>query len=363
MKPHDQPSSALAMPSAFTLLVRASSVLIVGALIAGFATQARAQVEKPALKFSQGWLFQATQAQFPLAVDKGYWKAEGLDVTVDRGNGSATSIQRVISGTHDIAYSDVGTIVKWNAENPAKPLMIFYVAEDGFPLVAVSLKKNNITKPKDLEGKKLGAPSFDGGRQMFPAFAKANGVDATKVTWVTMDAALREQMLARGEVDVITGFLTSAVPSLNGMGVKTADMNVMKYDDYNLDGFGNAVFATKEFVEKNPKTIMAFTKGLNKAMKDIVSDPKAAIDAIKGRDPLVSGDLESQRLVLYVKALLLTPNVKANGFSAVETKKMESQIASVLDAFNVKASMSVGSIYTDKFLPSKADRMPPPYKE
>ena len=117
-----------ALTRGFTFLVHASVALLMFG-----AASAQAQVEKASLKFSQGWLFQATQAQFPLAVDKGYWKSEGLEVTVDRGNGSATSIQRVISGTHDIAYSDVGTIVKWNAENPTKQLMIFYVAEDGFP--------------------------------------------------------------------------------------------------------------------------------------------------------------------------------------------------------------------------------------
>ena len=137
---------------------------IVATVLCIAAHSAFAQVEKAAIKFSQGWLFQATQAQFPLAVDKGYWKAEGLEVTVDRGSGSATSIQRVISGTHDIAYSDVGTIVKWNAENPGRELMMFYIAEDGFPLVAVALKSKGIAKPKDLEGKKLGARSFDGAR-------------------------------------------------------------------------------------------------------------------------------------------------------------------------------------------------------
>jgi NitT/TauT family transport system substrate-binding protein len=333
------------------------------AIAALLSTTAGAQVEKPAIKFSQGWLFQATQAQFPLAAEKGYWKSEGLEVTVDRGSGSATSIQRVASGTHDIAYSDVGTIVKWNAENPGRELMIFYVAEDGFPLVAVSLKTKGISKPKDLEGKKLGAPSFDGGRQMFPAFAKANGIDQGKIAWTTMDANLREQMLVKGDVDVITGFITSAVPTLNGLGVKTADLSVMKYDDYNLDGFGNAVFATRDFVEKNPKTVMAFVKGLNRAMKEMIADPKGAIAAIKGRDPLINADLEADRLKLYVKELLLTKNVKDNGFSAVDVKKMERQIASVMDAFNVKANVTVASVYTEKFLPSKADRIPPAFKE
>ena len=347
------------MNSSFRNWIRSLAVL--STVIAAFGAQA--QVEKPSIKFSQGWLFQATQAQFPLAVEKGYWKAEGLEVAVDRGNGSATSIQRVVSGTHDIAYSDVGTIVKWNAENPGRELMMFYVAEDGFPLVAVSLKSKGISKPRDLEGKKLGAPSFDGGRQMFPAFAKANGIDQSKISWSTMDANLREQMLVKGDVDVITGFITSAVPTLNGLGVKTADLSVMKYDDYNLDGFGNAVFATRDFVEKHPQTVAAFVKGLNRAMKELISDPGAAITALKVRDPLVNTSLETDRLKLYVKELLLTRNVRDNGLSAVDMKKMERQIVSVMDAFNVKANVTVASIYTEKFLPSKADRMPPPFKE
>jgi NitT/TauT family transport system substrate-binding protein len=73
--------------------------------------------------------------------------------------------------------------------------------------------------------------------------------------------------------------------------------------------------------------------------------------------------VETKRLVLNVKTILLTPNVKANGFSSVEPKKMEAQIASVLEAFNIKTTMPISAVYTDKFLPPKADRMPPAYKE
>ena len=340
-------------------ILASSFALLLGVL----APPASAQLEKTNVRFSQGWLFQATQAQFPLAEVKGYWKSEGLDVSVDRGSGSQTSIQRVVAGTHDIAYADVGTIVKWNAENPGKEMTIVYVAEDGFPLGAYSLKSKGLTKPKDLEGKKLGAPPFDGGRQMFPAFAKVNGIDTSKITWLSMDANLREQMLIKGEVDAITGFITSAVPSLNALGVKTSDIAVMRYDAFGFDGFGNAVFASKDYVEKNPKTVAAFVRGVNKAMKEMVADPKAAIDALKVRDGLVNTAVETERLKLYVKELLLTPNVKANGFSSVNHAKLDAQIAAVLDAFNVKAQVTAAALYTDRFLPPKADRLPPAYKE
>ena len=285
------------------------------ALVLGLALPASAQPEKPAVRFSQGRLFQATQAKFPLAEARGYWKSEGLDVTVDRGSGSQTSVQRVVAGTHDIAYADVGTLVKWNAENPGREMVIVYVAEDGFPLGAYSLRSKGLAKPKNFEGKKLGAPPFDDGRQMFPVFAKVNGIDTAKITWLSMDANLREQMLVKGEVDAIAGFITSAVPSLNALGVKTADIAVMRYD------------------------------------------------ALKLRDRLINIAVETQRLKLYVKELLLTPNVKANGFSAVNTKKLDAQIADVMEAFNVKASVTSASLYTDRFLPPKAECLPPAWKE
>ncbi len=263
------------------------------ALVAGFTTPSWAQVEKPGLKLSMGWLFQATQAQFPLTAEKGYWKSEGMDVTVDRGAGSATSVQRIVSGAYDFAFADMGTVIKWNLENPGREILAGYVAEDAFPLAAVALKKSGITKPKDIEGKRIGAPSFDGGRQLFPVFAKANSLDTGKITWTSMDANLREQMLVRGEVDAITGFITSTVPSLNALGIKSSELTVIRYDAHNLDGYGNTLIVMKDFADKNPKTVTAFVKGLNRGMKDMIASPKSAIDALKGRDPLINVDSET----------------------------------------------------------------------
>ncbi len=344
----------------FTQRIRwalAATLLVVGSGLAS------AQVEKPAIRFSQGWLFQATQVQFPLAYEKGYRRAQGLQVDVDRGSGSATAVQRVVAGTHDLAFADMGTLIKWNGENPDKPLVAVYVAEDVLPLAAVALKSRGITKPKDLEGKTLGAPIFDGGRQMFPVFAKVNGVDGGKVNWVSVDAALREQMLVRSQVDVVTGFVTSAVPTLNALGVKTSDLTILRYKDFGLDGYGNVVFGTREFIEKNPKTVAAFVKGVNLAMKELVNDPAAAIAALKARDGLINTDVERARLGLYVTELLLSPNVKANGYSSVTPKKLEAQIADVSSAFGIKTPITPDSVYTDRFLPPKSERLPPPWKD
>jgi len=210
--------------SAFDKLVHVSAAVLVMAAMA-FPLSAFAQLEKSSIKFSQSWLFQAAQAMFPLAADRGYWRTEGLDVTIDRGSGSTAAVQRVISGAYDLGFADVGTVVRWNAENPGRELMMVYVPEDGFPMVAVALKSKNITRPSDLEGKKVGAPTFDGARQMFPPFAKSAGINQAKVNWITVDGNLRETMLVRGEVDAITGFITSVIPSIERLGVKSSRSN------------------------------------------------------------------------------------------------------------------------------------------
>ena len=97
---------------------------------------------------------------------------------------------------------------------------------------------------------------------------------------------------------------------MNSLGVKTADLSIIRYDDFSLDGFGNAVFATREFIEKNRRTVAAFVKGLNRAIKEVVSDPAAAPAAIKGRDPLIDMALEAGRLKLHVREILPTPQLR-----------------------------------------------------
>src|SRR5258707_1229774 len=86
------------------------------ALAAGVSHAAAEQLEKTDIKMMLGWTFQASQAMFIYGVEKGYFKAEGLNVTVDRGSGSGVAIQRVAGGTYDFGYADLGTLTKYDAE-------------------------------------------------------------------------------------------------------------------------------------------------------------------------------------------------------------------------------------------------------
>jgi NitT/TauT family transport system substrate-binding protein len=288
-------------------------------------------------------------------VEKGFFKAEGLNVMLDRGSGSGVAIQRVVSGAYDFGYSDLGTLTKYAAENRARPVVAVYIPEDGSALALLSLEGKGIAKPKDVEGKRIGVSQFDGARLMFPVLAQANKLDVSGMSWKTVDAQLREMLLSRGEVDVITGFTTTSVPLLTQMKQKPV---VIRYRDFGVDGFGQALVTTPAFAEKNPNTVRAFVRALNKAVLSMVEHPQDGLASLKARDPLVDMTAEAMRMDITIKELILTPHAVKYGISSADPKRLAATIADVLQVTEDKSPLAVEAVYTDRFLPPVAERMP-----
>src|SRR5436309_9435317 len=155
---------------------------LIGAIAAALLTLTAHAQETP-IKFQLDWRFEGPAAFFLLPVSKGLFKAEKLNVTVDAGNGSGNAVNRVASGTYDMGFADMSALMEFHANNPTapnKPVAVMMVYNNT-PAAVLALKKSGIRTPADLNGKRLGAPVFDGGRKAFPIFAKANGVSG--VTW------------------------------------------------------------------------------------------------------------------------------------------------------------------------------------
>ncbi|MDD2545223.1 MAG: ABC transporter substrate-binding protein, partial [Burkholderiaceae bacterium] len=178
------------------------------------------------LKFQLDWRFEGPSALFVHPAAKGYFKAAGLDVTIDAGNGSGGTVTRVASGSYDIGLADVAALMEFHANNPDapnKPVAVMMVYNNT-PAAVLALKKSGIAQPADLKGKKLGAPVFDAGRKAFPILDKVNKIGG--VQWTGMEPALRETMLVRGDIDAITGFSFTSLLNLEARGIKTEDIVV-----------------------------------------------------------------------------------------------------------------------------------------
>ena len=240
---------------------------------ASFGGAAAAQTP---VKFALDWKFEGPSAPYFVAIDKGYYKAEGLDVTVDSGPGSVAGIARVAAGTYPLGFFDINSLTRFNNENPDKPLKAVLMVYDSPPFAIVTLSKFGIAKPKDLEGKVLGAPAADGAFAQWPAFVKESGIDASKVKIENVGFPVREPMLASGQVAAITGFSFSSYFNLLEAKVAPADIKVPMMTDYGLVLYGNAVIVNPEFAKANPKLVAGFVKATIKGMQGTVKDPARA---------------------------------------------------------------------------------------
>ena len=318
------------------------------------AASSLAQAQTP-IKFILDWRFEGPSALFLAPVAKGYFKDAKLDVSIDAGNGSGGAVTRVAAGTYDMGFADLAALMEFHANNPDapnKPVAVMMVYNNT-PASVMALKKSGIKTPADLNGKKLGAPVFDAGRRAFPIFQKANGIGA--VQWTAMDPPLRETMLARGDVDAITGFTFTSLLNLEARGVKAADVVVLPYADNGVKLYGNAIIASPKLLKENPAAVKAFLQAFTKGARDVVAKPDAAIDYVKQRDGIINVALEQRRLRLAIDTVVNSPDARAEGFGQVKGPRLSLMASQVSDAFNTKTRVNADAIWDGSFLPGAGE--------
>jgi len=335
-----------------------------GLLATAAALLAAPAMAQTPIKFQLDWRFEGPAALFLASSANNYYKMAGLDVTIDAGNGSGGTVTRVASGTYDMGFADLAALMEFHANNPDapnKPVAVMMVYNNT-PAAVLALKKSGITKPADLAGKKLGAPVFDAGRRGFPIFAKANGIGS--VQWTSMDPPLRETMLARGEVDAITGFSFTSMLNLEARGVKAADMVILPYSEHGVKLYGNVIIASPKLMKENPNAVKAFLSAFTKGAKEVMTSPDKAVAYVKARDGIIDVALETRRLRMAIDAVVASPDARAEGFGAVNPGRLSLMASQVSDAFNTKTRVNPEAVWTDAFLPPKAElNILPPLKK
>jgi NitT/TauT family transport system substrate-binding protein len=330
------------------------------ALAAAFGS---AHAQTP-IKFQLDWRFEGPAALFLQPAAKGYFKAAGLDVTIDSGNGSGGTVTRVASGSYDMGFADLAALMEFHANNPDapnKPVAVMMVYNNT-PAAVLALKKSGIAKPADLNGKKLGAPVFDAGRKAYPIFQKANNISS--VNWTSMDPPLRETMLVRGDIDAITGFSFTSLLNLEARGVKPEDVVIMPYGDYGVKLYGNVIIASPKMIKENPAAVKAFLTAFAKGAKEVIANPAASIETVKARDGIINVPLETRRLAMAIDSVVASPDARKEGFGQVNPGRLALMASQVSDAYNTKTRIDPAAVWNGSMLPTAAElNVLPPAKK
>jgi NitT/TauT family transport system substrate-binding protein len=309
-----------------------------------------------AIRFSLDFGIEGPAAPFLVAFDKGYFKAEGLDVTIDPSSGSLEPITRVASGGYDMAFGDINAMMKYRDAHPNGPLKAVFMVYNKPPFSIIGRKSRGVTNPKDLEGKKLGAPAADSAFAHWRIFAQANGIDTSKVSVENIGIPVREPMLAAGQVDAITGFSFSSFINLKDRGVPVDDIVVLLMADYGVKVYGNAIIVNPKFAAEKPEAVKGFLRALVKGLKETVRSPATAIESVIRRNEGANKDVELERLRMALRDNIVTPEVNTNGFGAVDFERLDDSIDQIARTYDFKAKPKASDVFDPSFLPPAADR-------
>jgi NitT/TauT family transport system substrate-binding protein len=322
-----------------------------------FTTFASGTFAQTSVKFALDWKFEGPAAPYFVALDKGYYKAEGLDVTIDSGNGSVEAINRVGAGTYQMAFGDINSLIKYRDKKENAPIKAVAMIYNAPPFAIVSMKKYGVLKPKDLEGKTLGAPAADGAFAQWPIFLKEQKIDASKVKIENVGFPVREPMLAEGKVQAITGFSFSSYMNLRGRGVAQDDIVVMLMRDFGLELYGNALMANPKFAAENPKAVAGFVRATLRGIQDTIADPREAVKTVIKRNQIADEAIEFVRLKMALDQNFVTKEVQQIGLGAVDMKRLSKSIDQIGQAFPYTNKPSANDIFDSQYLPSKNERM------
>jgi NitT/TauT family transport system substrate-binding protein len=333
-------------------LVLLSFVFAVAPLVA-------AKAETKNVKIMMDWIIQGTHAPFFVAQDKGYFKADGVTVdTIDAGKGATNVAVAVAGGVYQFGWVDLPSMIRFNAANPASPLLAVYVSFDESPLAVITRKAAGIRKPSDLDGKKIAGGPGTAVHDTISILLKAANAENVKINWVAVQPQLFGPMLKRGEVDGTGGFTNSNIPAALELGFTLDDLFVIKYSDFGADMYGLALVTTKKFADENPQTVRGVVKALNQGTKDTIASPQKALELLKANDPMMKLDIEKVRLDIAL-GLTNTQHVMKNGLSSVTPEKLQKTIDAMVTAYQLPVRPDPATVYTDRFLPPAAERMPP----
>jgi NitT/TauT family transport system substrate-binding protein len=329
-----------------SILVVLPLVLAVVGLVVGLGPDTPSAQQPPQkVVFALNWFPVGDHAAYWVALEKGYYRQRGLDVDMQNSKGSGDSIAKVDTGRADVGLADSAVVIASAARGTR--IKVVGMVFDKSPLNIWSRKEAPITKPKDLEGKSVAAPPGDGQRQMFPAFARLHGIDQNKVTWVNVEPAAKVPALAEKRVDAVADYTTGLPFYEKAIGKGNAVM--LPWADHGFDMYSMSIIASEKTMKERGPVLKAFLEASYLGWRDVMSDPKSALEIFKKRVPEIDLSIIEPNMMMGLE-LMKTDRYAKNGIGWMEEKKMCDSVDLVNIYMGVPTKVECRAVYTNEFL-------------
>jgi len=337
------------MRKAVASILCALSLYLAAAL--GTILPAQAQEKKLIdVTFSLDFIVLGRHAPFYVAVDKGFYKEEGLNVSIVAAKGTAQAIQNVESGIAQIGFTDVASLVVARAEGST--VRVVSVIYQKAPFCFFTLDPGaNVTALKQFEGLKVGSNSGSYIINVARAMMRKDGLDPSKLTMESIEPSARIAMLATRKIPAIDFFIITK-PAME-RAVTDAKVVTFLFADHGLDLYSNGIGATEKYLKENPDVVKGFVRATLRAYQYSFAHKEEAAEIIQKYAKALKNDITVEELAI-VEALAVTPDVRKAGIGSFTTERMNSSVEWMAEngGFPKEKAPKPTDVYMTGFLPA-----------
>jgi NitT/TauT family transport system substrate-binding protein len=324
--------------------------LVAGALIAG-AVIASTILLRPgasnapdSVTFTTDFGYNGRHAYFFVALDRGYYRDAGLEVKIVRGQGDANAIRQIGAGNAMLGFADPGNVILARANDriPVKLLAIVYRKP---PQAIFCRGDSGLRKPKDLEGNAIGTTAGASVPTLFPAFAKAAGIDAGAIRWVLASIESLPALLATNKVSCVGQFTPGEALLRSQYG--PGELVRFAYSDVGLSYYGSGIVATDATIASKPDLMRRFVAATIRGMKDAFADPAAAGAIMQKIVPQVDATVAKKE----TEAVAELAQIPGQPLGEIDPARIEATVDMVKGAFQLATPVAAADVYAPGFVP------------
>lgn len=309
-----------------------------------------AEVQKTSLILN--WKIVGDHAPYFVALKKGWYAEENLDVNIMLGKGSGFAVQSVDTGKADFGIADTAVSITGRAKGANVKVVSALFAKS--PNCVFFWKDSGMRSPKDLVGKKVGTPATDTQRVMFPAFAKIIGIDPADVHFVNIEPAAKTASLATRKVDAIFDLYTGK--PFHEKAIPPDKLGHFLWSDYGFQAYSNSIITTEKMIQENPDLVRRFVKASLRGWQFTLSHPEEAIHILAEYHPINEADyLANLKLVMD---FFRSDDYRKNGLGHIDPATMAATVELVAKYMGVNVTFSAEDMYTNALLPKPPIKAP-----
>jgi NitT/TauT family transport system substrate-binding protein len=250
------------------------------------------------VSFRMNWYLGGLHVPFYYGKDRGFYSAEGIELTLNEGRGSANTVQVVAAGSDTFGLADSSSVIVTASKGADVKSVMSLLNSTGFAVI--SMASTGIRTPKDLEGKRLAVSPGDPLGQLFQAVAAVNKLDMSKISLVQVDPAAKVVAVLERKADALLGGADDQYFLIKQRGIEPA---ALRFADHGANIVGMTVLTKGELIKAKPDLVRRFVRASVRSWEEAKKNPGAAVDAALKVKPDLNRQSTLDQLMVDIELL------------------------------------------------------------